>query len=195
MMDSIIAANGGAASSSTGPRRLVITEPPPLRQWPEAALLGRAVADSLRRMLRARPKQYTIIDPDSVRLAMTTSRDLGELTKNLSSDLAVSIRITVMPHDSAFLFFQVNDLGAITTYRSRGASSRAVPKNEVLINLDQMLLSVVDVPRRDEPRAAARELSGRRSAFADDRDDAAVAVVVGDVEQADLQRRGARARS
>ncbi len=143
MMDSIIAANGGAASSSTGPRRLVITEPPPLRQWPEASLLGRAVADSLRRMLRARPKQYTIIDPDSVRLAMTTSRDLGELTKNLSSDLAVSIRITVMPHDSAFLFFQVNDLGAITSYRTRAASSRAVPKNEVLANLDQMLLSVL----------------------------------------------------
>jgi eukaryotic-like serine/threonine-protein kinase len=143
MMDSIIAANGGAASSSTGPRRLVITEPPALRQWPEAALLGRAVADSLRRMLRARPKQYTIIDPDSVRLAMTTSRDLGELTKNLSSDLAVSIRITVMPHDSAFLLFQVADLGAITSYRSRVASSRAVPKNEVLGTLDQMLLSVL----------------------------------------------------
>ncbi len=143
MMDSIIAANGGAASSSIGPRRLVITEPPPVRQWPEAALLGRAVADSLRRMLRARPKQYTIVDPDSVRLAMTSSRDLGELTKNLSSDLAVSIRITVMPHDSAFLFFQVSDLGAIPTYRTRAASSRAVPKNEVLANLDQMLLSVL----------------------------------------------------
>jgi serine/threonine-protein kinase len=143
MMDSIIAANGGAASTSAAPRRLVITEPPPLRQWPEAALLGRAVADSLRRMLRARPKQYSIIDPDSVRLAMTTSRDLGELTKNLSSDLAVSIRITVLPHDSAFLFFQVNDLGAITSYRTRAASSRAVPKNEVLASLDQMLLSVL----------------------------------------------------
>jgi len=143
MMDSIIAANGGAASTSAAPRRLVITEPPPLRQWPEAALLGRAVADSLRRMLRARPKQYSIIDPDSVRLAMTTSRDLGELTKNLSSDLAVSIRITVLPHDSAFLFFQVNDLGAITSYRTRAASSRAVPKNEVLASLDEMLLSVL----------------------------------------------------
>jgi len=143
VMDSIIAANGGAASSSTGPRRLVIIEPPPLRQWPEAALLGRAVADSLRRMLRARPKQYAVVDPDSVRLGMTASRDLGELTKNLSSDLAVSIRITVMPHDSAFLFFQVNDLGAIPTYRTRAATSRAVPKNEVLANLDQMLLSVL----------------------------------------------------
>jgi serine/threonine-protein kinase len=143
MMDSIIAANGGAASSSAGPRRLVIMEPLPLRQWPEASLVGRAVADSLRRMLRARPKQYTVIDPDSVRLAMTASRDLGELTKNLSSDLAVSIRITVMPHDSAFIFFQVNDLGAITSYRTRAASSRPVPKNEVLASLDQMLLSVL----------------------------------------------------
>jgi serine/threonine-protein kinase len=143
MMDSIIAANGGAASPTSGPRRLVITEPPPLRQWPEAALLGRAVADSLRRMLRGRTKQYTIVDPDSVRLAMTTSRDLGELAKNLSSDLAVSIRITALPHDSAFLFFQVNDLGAITSYRTRAASSRAVPKNEVLASLDQMLLSVL----------------------------------------------------
>jgi len=142
VMDSIIAANGGAASSSAGPRRLVITEPPPVRQWPEATLLGRAVADSLRRMLRGRSRQYTIVDPDSVRLAMTTSRDLGELTKNLSSDLAVSIRITSLPHDSAFLFFQVNDLGAITSYRTRAASSRAVPRNEVLGSLDQMLLSV-----------------------------------------------------
>jgi serine/threonine-protein kinase len=143
MMDSIIAANGGGAPSSAGPRRLVITEPPPVRQWPEAALLGRAVADSLRRMLRPRARQYTVVDPDSVRLALTTSRDLGELTKNLSSDLAISIRITALPHDSAFLFFQVIDLGAITSYRSRAATSRSVPRNEVLSGLDQLLLSVM----------------------------------------------------
>jgi eukaryotic-like serine/threonine-protein kinase len=143
MMDSIIAANGGAASSSAGPRRVIITEPPPMRQWPEAALLGRAVADSLRRMLRSRSRQYAIVDPDSVRLALTTSRDLGELTKNLSSDLVISVRITALQHDSAFLFFQVSDLGAITSYRNRTATSRPVPKNEVLANLDQMLLSVL----------------------------------------------------
>jgi serine/threonine-protein kinase len=143
MMDSIIAANGGAASASNGPRRIVITEPPPVRLWPEAALVGRAVADSLRRMLRPRSKQYTIVDPDSVRLALQTSRDLGDLTKNLSSDLVVSVRITALPHDSAFLFFQVTDLGAIASYRNRSAASRAVPKNEVLSNLDQMLLSVM----------------------------------------------------
>ena len=49
MMDSIIAANRRRGVASVGaPRRLVITEPPAVsRQWPEAALLGRAVADSL----------------------------------------------------------------------------------------------------------------------------------------------------
>jgi serine/threonine protein kinase len=143
MMDSIIAANGGAAAPSAGPRRLVITEPPALRQWPEAALLGRAVADSLRRMLRPRGRQYTIVDPDSVRSALNVSRDLADLTKTLSSDLVVSIRITPLPHDSAFLFFQVSDLGAITQYRNRAAASHAVPKNEVLAGLDQLLLSVL----------------------------------------------------
>src|SRR5215831_19362210 len=143
MMDSIIAANGGTASASAGPRRLIITEPPPMRQWPEATLLGRAVADSLRRMLRPRTKQYTIVDPDSVRLALSTTRDLGELTKNLSSDLVISVRITALPHDSAFLYFQVSDLTAIASFRNRAATSRPGPKNEVLSNLDQLLLSVM----------------------------------------------------
>ncbi len=143
MMDSIIAANGGGTPVAAGPRRLVITEPPPLRNWPEAQLLGRAVADSLRRMLRTRAKQYTIVDPDSVRLALTTSHDLSELTHGLSSDLAISIRITALQHDSAFLFFQVTDLGAVPSFRTRAASTRPVPKNEVLGGLDQMLLSVI----------------------------------------------------
>lgn len=143
MMDSIIAANGGAAASPTGPRRLIITEPLPVRSWPEAALLGRAVADSLRRMLRSRAKQYAIVDPDSVRLALATSRELGDLTKTLSSDLAVTIRLVATPHDSALLIFQVNDFTAIPAYRTRSTGFRAVPKNEVLANLDQMLLSVV----------------------------------------------------
>ena len=145
MMDSIIAANGGAASAATatGPRRLVIVEPTAMRSWPEAELLGRAVADSLRRMLRTRPRQFMIVDRDSIRLAMATSRDLGDLTKNLSSDLAVTIRIMTIPHDSAFLLFQVNDLGAIASYRTRAASTHAAPKNEVLAGLDQLLLSVM----------------------------------------------------
>jgi eukaryotic-like serine/threonine-protein kinase len=143
MMDSIIAANSGTVATPAGPRRLVITEPPPLRNWPEATLLGRAVADSLRRMLRPRAKQYQIVDPDSVRLALASAHDLGELTRNLSSDLAISIRITALPHDSAFLFFQVSDLGAVASYRTRSTSSRAVAKNEVLTGLDQMLFSVI----------------------------------------------------
>ncbi len=143
MVDSIIAANGGGTPVAIGPRRLVITEPPPLRNWPEAQLLGRAVADSLRRMLRTRAKQYTIVDPDSVRLALTTTRDLTELTHSLSSDLSISIRITALPHDSAFLYFQVNDLGAVQSFRTRVATTRPGPKNEVLGGLDQMLLSVI----------------------------------------------------
>jgi len=143
MMDSIIAANGGGAGAAAGPRRLIITEPAPMRQWPEAELLGRAVADSLRRMLRPRSKLYTIVDPDSVRLAIAQSRELGEVTKTLSSDLVVAIRITALPRDSAFLLFQVTDLGAIASYRNRVAASRAGPKNEVLGSLDQLLLNVM----------------------------------------------------
>src|SRR5690242_17232598 len=143
MMDSIIAANGGAVSNTAGPRRLIVVEPLPIRSWPEAELLGRAVADSLRRMLRTRPRQFTIVDRDSIRLAMTSSRDLADLTKSLSSDLAVTIRIMTIPHDSAFLLFQVNDLGAIASYRTRAASTHAAPKNEVLAGLDQLLLSVM----------------------------------------------------
>ncbi len=143
MMDSIIAANGGGAPTAIGPRRLVITEPPSVRNWPEAQLLGHAVADSLRRMLRSRARQYTIVDPDSVKLALGTTRDLAELTHSLSSDLSVAIRITALPHDSAFLYFQVNDLGAVQSYRMRVATMRAVPKTEVLAGLDQMLLSVI----------------------------------------------------
>jgi hypothetical protein len=84
-----------------------------------------------------------VVDADSVRLAMTTSRDLGELTKNLSSDLAISLRIVALPHDSAYLLFQVNDLGAITSYRTRVATSHSAPRNEVLGGLDQLLLSVM----------------------------------------------------
>src|SRR4051812_12969452 len=50
MIDSVIAANsGGGGAVVAGPRRLVIAEPPEIPQWPEAALLGRAVGDSLRR--------------------------------------------------------------------------------------------------------------------------------------------------
>jgi hypothetical protein len=144
MMDSIIAANSGAsAAASAGPRRLIIAEPPELRQWPEAALLGRAVADSLRRILRPRTRQYVLIDADSVRSALARSRDIAELTKTLNTDFIVSVRLTPLPHDSAMLMLQANDLGAINSYRSRFAAGRPVARNEVLANLDALLLSTV----------------------------------------------------
>jgi len=159
MVDSIIAANSGAATSNpTGPRRIIIAEPPEVRQWPEAALLGRAVADSLRRILRPRTRQFTLVDADSVRAALSRSRDLGDLTKSLDSDLLVTIRLTALPRDSAMLMIQAYDLGAIPSYRSRTAPSRPVPKNEVLANLDALLLSTVTyldemtrAPRRPAP--------------------------------------------
>ena len=144
MTDSIIAANsGGAGPASTGPRRLIIAEPPDQRLWPEASILGHAVADSLRRMLRARRGQYVIVDQDSVRLALSRTRDVTELTKSLNADLLVSIRFAVIPHDSAVLMLQAYDLTAVNAYRARTATNKTVAKNEVLTNLDVLLLSTL----------------------------------------------------
>jgi len=144
MTDSIIAANSGTAvASPVGPRRLVIVEPPEIRQWPEATLLGRAVADSLRRVLRPRVRQFTVVDADSVRSALGRSRDLSDLTKGLDSELLIIIRLTPTPRDSAMLMLQTYDFGAVSPYRSRTASGRPVPKNEVLANLDALLLSTI----------------------------------------------------
>ncbi len=144
MTDSIIAANSGAAGpASTGPRRLIIAEPPDQRLWPEASILGHAVADSLRRMLRVRRGQYVIVDQDSVRLALSRTRDVTELTKSLNADLLVSIRFAVIPHDSAVLMLQAYDLTAVNAYRARTATNKTVAKNEVLTNLDVLLLSTL----------------------------------------------------
>jgi hypothetical protein len=142
MTDSIIAANSGAAPS-TGPRRLIIAEPPDLRQWPEAPILGHAVADSLRRMLRGRRAQYSVVDQDSVRLALGRTRDVSEITKLLNSELLVSIRLVPVARDSAVLMLQTYDLTAINPYRTRTAAGKTVAKNEVLTNLDVMLLSTL----------------------------------------------------
>jgi hypothetical protein len=158
MMDSIIAANSGAAAvTASSPRRVIIAEPPEIRQWPEAALLGRAVADSLRRILRPRTRQYIMVDPDSVRSALVRSRDIAEITRTLNSELLVSIRLTALPHDSALLILQAYDFGAAGS-RSRAAAGRPVPKNQVLENLDALLLSTVNYldemsrsPRRVPP--------------------------------------------
>jgi protein kinase-like protein len=157
MMDSIIAANSGSgtAAGTTGPRRLIIAEQPEIAQWPEAALLGRAVADSLRRMLRSsRARQYTLVDQDSVRMALTRSRDVSDMGRALATELLVSVRLTPMPRDSAILMLQLWDLGANNTYRSRMSGGRKVARNEVLAGLDAVLLSTITY--LDEMSRAAR---------------------------------------
>ncbi|HEY9227473.1 MAG TPA: serine/threonine-protein kinase [Gemmatimonadaceae bacterium] len=159
MMDSIIAANSVAsAAGGSGPRRIVIAEPLDQRQWPEATLLGRAVGDSLRRMLRARSRQFAVVDIDSVRSVISRTRDVAEINKALNSDLLVLIRLQALQRDSALLMIQAYDYGAVSSYRSRTAGGRPVPKNEVLTNLDQILLSTVTyldemwrAPRRPTP--------------------------------------------
>ena len=159
MMDSIIAANSGTpAANPTGPRRLVIAEPPEQRNWAEASLLGRAVADSLRRMLRTRRSQYTLVDQDSVHDVLLRTRTVSEVTKSLNSDLLVSIILVATRGDSAVLQIQSYDLTAINQFRQRAATSKQVPKNEVLGQLDALLLSTVTsldemtrAPRRPAP--------------------------------------------
>ena len=160
MMDSIIAANSGsgAVAGTAAPRRLIIAEQPEIAQWPEAALLGRAVADSLRRMLRNRSRQYALVDQDSVRTALTRSRDVTDMGRAFASELLVSIRLTPLPRDSAVLMLQLWDLGASNTYRSRMSGGRKVARNEVLAGLDAVLLSTLTyldemsrAPRRPPP--------------------------------------------
>jgi serine/threonine-protein kinase len=148
MMDSIIAANSGAAGGSTampptGPRRVAIAEPSDTRQWPESGLLGRAVADSLRRLLRTRPRQYALVDEDSVRTIVARTRDLTEISKAMNSDLLISVRLQALPRDSAMLLLQAWDLTAVNAFRSRTAAGRPGPRSEVLANLDAVLLSLL----------------------------------------------------
>ena len=144
MMDSIIAANSGTgAANPSGPRRLVIAEPPDQRQWPEASLLGRAVADSLRRMLRPRRNQYIVVDQDSVRDVLLRTRSVSDITKSLNSDLLVAVNLAPTRGDSAVLQIQAYDLTAINQYRQRAATSKPVPRNEVLAQLDALLLSTL----------------------------------------------------
>jgi hypothetical protein len=145
MIDSIIAANSGGASGAapTGPRRLIIAEPADIRGWPEATLLGRAVSDSLRRMLRPRARQFVPVDQDSVRIALSTTRDVGAIGRALNSDMLLSIRLTALPRDSALLIIQIYDLQAAGPFRSRAVGGRPVAKNEVLAGLDGLLLSTM----------------------------------------------------
>jgi hypothetical protein len=160
MIDSIIAANSGGTAGTTavGPRRVVIAEPGEVRGWPEAPLLGQAVSDSLRRMLRARPRQFALVDQDSVRTLLLRTRDVAEIARNTNSDLMISIRLTPTRNDSAMMMMQIYDLTAANQFRSRAAAGRQLPKNEVLGSLDQVLLSTMTLldemtraPRRPPP--------------------------------------------
>jgi len=144
VMDSIISANSGSAPAMpVGPRRVVIAEAPDQSRWPEASLLGRAVADSLRRTLRSRGQQFVVVDQDSVRAVLAKTRDVTEISKALNADLIVALRLQVVRGDSAMLFIQSFDTGAIPQYRSRSANGRPVPKTEALAGLDQVLLSTL----------------------------------------------------
>ncbi len=159
MTDSIIAANsGGSSGAAVVQRRLVIAEPGEQPQWPEAAVLGRAVADSLRRMLRSRREFYSVVDQDSSRAAIARAGNMGELRKALGADLVLQIRLLPQPRDSAILMVQVLEYMNPNMVRPRMASSRPGPRSEVLSSLDQVLLStvtmldeIVRAPRRGPP--------------------------------------------
>lgn len=60
--------------------------------------------------------------------------------------------------DSALLVVRMHDNGAINAFRSKTATGRPVPRNEVLTNLDQILLTTISTldemsraPRRPVP--------------------------------------------
>ena len=94
-------------------------------------------------MLRVRKQQFIVVDQDSVRSTIARTQSVGEITKALNSDLVVSIRLQQLPRDSAMLMLQAFDYGAVNAYRARTAGGKPVPKDEVLYNLDQALLSTV----------------------------------------------------
>ncbi|HEY4216120.1 MAG TPA: serine/threonine-protein kinase [Gemmatimonadaceae bacterium] len=158
MVDSIIAANSGSgATSVTGPRRLIIAEPSDVPGWPQATAVGRAVGDSLRRMLRTRP-QFTIVNPDSVRQELLTSRNVNVVTKSLNTDVVVSIKLRALPNDSAVLILTEWDLTAAPAFRQRIQVGHPGPKNQVLADLDAMLIGTVS--NLDEMSRARRRAPG-----------------------------------
>jgi hypothetical protein len=114
--------------------------------------------DSLRRMLRPRRQQYSVVDQDSVRNELLRIRDVTDLTKALNADLLVAIRFAPFRGDSAVLMLTSYDLSAINPYRTRTASSKPVAKNEILASLDALLFSTLTnldemsrAPRRPPP--------------------------------------------
>ncbi|MDB4908799.1 MAG: putative serine/threonine protein kinase [Gemmatimonadetes bacterium] len=142
-MDSLIAANSGRASSA-GPRRIAIVEPRDQSQWPEATLLGRAVVDSLRRMLRARPRLYALVPTDSVRAAMAIPKSADSLSAAVKAELIASVQLIALPRDSALLQVALYDMGADRRRgRTRSVGGQRVARNEVLGTLDAMLLQTL----------------------------------------------------
>ena len=142
-MDSLIAANSGRASSA-GPRRIAIVEPRDQSQWPEATLLGNAVVDSLRRMLRARPRLYSVVPSDTVRAAMALPRSADSLSVVVKAELIASVQLIALPRDSAILQVALYDMGADRRRgRTRSVGGQKVARNEVLGTLDAMLLQTL----------------------------------------------------
>jgi serine/threonine protein kinase len=144
MLDSIIAANsGGASAPLLTARRILVVEPREVRGWPEAQLLGRAVSDSLQRMLGGRKRQFIIVSPDSVRAEVARTRNPTDLSRALNADLIASIQLVALPRDSATLLLNVFDLGAIPQFQRRTAAGMPTAKALVLGNLDALLLSTL----------------------------------------------------
>ena len=86
------------------------------------------------------------------------TRDIGEISRTLNAELLISIRLQPLPRDSALLIIQAYDNAAVNAFRTRSVGGRPVPKNEVLTNLDQSLLSTLTsldemsrAPRRPPP--------------------------------------------
>jgi hypothetical protein len=97
-------------------------------------------------MLRSlRGRQYIVVDMDSARAVLARTRDIVEVNKALSADLLVSIRLQPLPRDSAMLLIESFDNNAVNAFRRRTVGGRPVPKNEVLTNLDQSLLTILTV--------------------------------------------------
>src|SRR4030095_7322574 len=99
--------------------------------------------DSLRRMLRARPRQYAVVDQDSVRSVLANQRNPDSVGTSLSSELIASIQLLQCRGDSEVWMLQLYDLGADRRYRTRTAGGRPTAKSEVLGSLDALLLQAM----------------------------------------------------
>jgi hypothetical protein len=138
-VDSVIAANS-RGSTATAPRRVAVIEPREIRTWPEATVIGRAIADSLRRML-SRQRQFVAVPQDSVRAYMApTPRTPDSISKNLGAELLVIVRLTALPRDSSTVMLDLYDYGASRSFSRRTVTARSGPRTEVLTSLDVILL-------------------------------------------------------